>query len=306
MRARKDSRQPTFNGSFDGAHHAIVNLSIATNDAHAGLFGMLGEDVEVKDLVFARPTIQVTDDNQFVGVLAGESTQDSISNVHVFDGLITGDADATIGGIVGGSFLYTNFNDCSFQGNINTPEASPVGGIVGRTATSTKITACASNAEITGNSSVGGIAGSFSANDTINDCHVTGKLVAANTIGGIVGESSRGVIDRCVFNGSVMATEANWSGLSAGGIVGNLAADWSQQTTAVISHCVSTGTVNAEEPDETVHAIAGWTIANEHYEDGETPLEEKGLASNYSTAAPEGSADSSLDGAPVKIGRAHV
>lgn len=292
---------PTFNGSFDGAHHAIVNLSITTNDAHAGLFGMLGEDVEVKDLVFARPTIQVTDDNQFVGVLAGESTQDSISNVHVFDGLIVGESDATIGGIVGGSFLYTNFNDCSFQGNINTPEASPVGGIVGRTATSTKITACASNAEITGNSSVGGIAGSFSANDTINDCHVTGKLVAANTIGGIVGESSRGVIDRCVFNGSVMATEANWSGLSAGGIVGSLAADWSQQTTPVISHCVSTGTVNAEEPDETVHAIAGWTIANEYYEDGETPLEEKGLASNYSTAAPEGSADSSLDGAPVKV-----
>lgn len=177
MRARKDSRQPTFNGSFDGAHHAIVNLSIATNDAHAGLFGMLGEDVEVKDLVFARPTIQVTDDNQFVGVLAGESTQDNISNVHVFDGQIAGEADATIGGIVGGSFLYTNFNDCSFQGNINTPEASPVGGIVGRTATSTKITACASNAEITGYSSVGGIAGSFSANDTINDCHATGKLV---------------------------------------------------------------------------------------------------------------------------------
>lgn len=195
----------------------------------------------------------------------------------------------------------TNFNDCSFQGSINTPEASPVGGIVGRTATSTKITACASNAEITGYSSVGGIAGSFSANDTINDCHATGKLVAANTIGGIVGESSRGVIDRCVFNGSVTATEANWSGLSAGGIVGSLAADWSQQTTPVISHCVSTGTVNAEEPDETVHAIAGWTIANEYYEDGETPLEEKGLASNYSTAAPEGSADSSLDGAPVKV-----
>ena len=292
---------PTFNGSFDGAHHAIVNLSITTNDAHAGLFGMLGEDVEVKDLVFARPTIQMTDDNQFVGVLAGKSTQDNISNVHVFDGQITGEADATIGGIVGGSFLYTNFNDCSFQGNINTPEASPVGGIVGRTATSTKITACASNAEITGYSSVGGIAGSFSANDTINDCHATGKLVAANTIGGIVGESSRGVIDRCVFNGSVTATEANWSGLSAGGIVGSLAADWSQQTTPVISHCVSTGTVNAEEPDETVHAIAGWTIANEYYEDGETPLEEKGLASNYSTAAPEESADSSLDGAPVKV-----
>ena len=104
---------PTFNGSFDGAHHAIVNLSITTNDAHAGLFGMLGEDVEVKDLVFARPTIQVTDDNQFVGVLAGESTQDNISNVHVFDGQIAGEADATIGGIVGGSFLYTNFNDCS-------------------------------------------------------------------------------------------------------------------------------------------------------------------------------------------------
>lgn len=131
MCARKDSRQPTFNGSFDGAHHAIVNLSIATNDAHAGLFGMLGEDVEMKDLVFARPTIQVTDDNQFVGVLAGESTQDNISNVHVFDGQIAGEADATIGGIVGGSFLYTNFNDCSFLGSINTPEASPVGGIVG-------------------------------------------------------------------------------------------------------------------------------------------------------------------------------
>lgn len=77
---------PTFNGSFDGAHHAIVNLSITTNDAHAGLFGMLGEDVEVKDLVFARPTIQVTDDNQFVGVLAGESTQDSIANEYYEDG----------------------------------------------------------------------------------------------------------------------------------------------------------------------------------------------------------------------------
>ena len=58
MRARKDSRQPPFNGSFDGAHHAIVNLSITTNDAHAGLFGMLGEDVEVKDQVLAHPINQ--------------------------------------------------------------------------------------------------------------------------------------------------------------------------------------------------------------------------------------------------------
>ena len=241
-----------------------------------------------------------TSDNQFAGIVAGEAVRDSISGIHVFGASVEGgDNDVTFGGILGAASLYSSVSDCSFHGTVNAPSANRVGGIVGKTATSTSVKACASDADLTGASAVGGIVGSVSSNDSIIDCHAGGNLTAENTIGGIAGESMRGPIMKCLFDGTVNATEASWNGLSAGGIVGNLSSDWSDEQSEAVTGCVSTGTVNADATDATVHAIVGWTIANEYYGEDETPWTEGGLSSNYSTSAPETSKDTDVDGAPV-------
>ncbi len=291
---------PTFSGSLDGDGHHVANLSIASTDSHAGLFGTIDENASVKDIVFVDPTMTFTSDNQFAGFVAGEAVQDSISGIHVFGASVEGgDNDVTFGGILGAASLYSSVSDCSFHGTVNAPSANRVGGIVGKTATSTNVKACASDADLTGASAVGGIVGSVSSNDSIFDCHAGGNLTAENTIGGIAGESMRGPIVKCLFDGTVNATEASWNGLSAGGIVGNLSSDWSDEQSEAITGCVSTGTVNADATDATVHAIVGWTIANEYYGEDETPWTEGGLSSNYSTSAPETSKDTDVDGAPV-------
>lgn len=290
----------TFSGSLDGDGHSVDNLSISTTDSHAGLFGTLDQNATVKNVVFTNPTITFTSDNQFAGVVAGEGIQNSISGIHVFNANIEGgDNDSYFGGIIGNAALYTTINDCSFHGTVNAPSAGRVGGIVAKTSTSSVVKACASDADITGYAYVGGIAGYITANDTISDCHAGGKITAQNNVGGIVGESQRGPVSKCLFDGTVSAIQASWNGLSAGGIVGYLASDWSTEQSAAVTGCVSTGTVDADTSDNTVHAIVGWTIANETYYDGETPSTEGGLSLNYSTSAPETSKDTEVDGAPV-------
>ncbi len=299
-----------FSGTLDGDNHTISHLDIDASTSHVGLFGRMGANATIKNIIFTDPTIQTNATSQYVGVLAGEVVQDSISNIHIFSANITGDdqVDAVTGGIVGEAALYSGIKGSSFQGTIQMPGSSNVGGIVGETTTSSEIKACAAHADITGADGVGGIAGSTGTACPVTNSHAQGSLVAKNTVGGIAGSSERGLISNSVFSGNITASQASsqYTGLNAGGIVGSLASDWENGTetraqSMAITNCVANVTISATpaESDKTVHGIVGKTIANEYYEAGDTPRTEQGLSGNYNTAATTDD-NTSIEGAAVK------
>ncbi len=294
----------SFTGVLDGDGHTIYNLDIKTDDSHAGLFGTLDNLGIAKNIVFVKPSIQLTSGNQYVGILAGESSYDysgkgtdvNVDSVYVYDATISGDYDASIGGLVGCQNLYSTIANSSFQGEIETPNASMVGGIVGKQRTSSTVTASYANVNAVASTSLGGIvgeAGSVQDGCTVRNCEVDGMLFADNSVGGIMGYSYANRITNCISHAEVVATEGTtWGGYAAGGIVGGLEPDWSASGSyTVISNCIFDGKVRATdakgndiENPATLHQIVGKTIADETYEAGETPQVETRTKNNYTTA----------------------
>ncbi len=279
----------SFSGSLDGDGYAISALSIESSDANAGLFGSLSPNAKVKNITFTAPTIILSANNQYVGLLAAQSVSDTISNVHVFGASIidgTGSGSATTGGIVGRSSLYSLIEGCSFDGKINLPEATSVGGIVGELMTSSKVEASGVSGQFCVANTLGGIAGSIGSNgSSVSNCRADVTMRAENTVGGIVGDnSSRGGVSNNIARGTILADSPRWSGLSAAGIIGSLGSDWEHKDTVIVKNNVSavTITTTGENVADTVaHAIVGWTIANELYEPGEKHYTDAGLADNY-------------------------
>lgn len=286
-----------FSGTFDGDNHYIANLQLNNDKASSiGLFGDLGENAEVKNLVFTAPQITLNDNNACVGTLAGNAvgngTEDggqtsscAIKNVHVYDAAISGqNVDAVIGGLVGQASLYASISEASFNNSsIDAPKSSSVGGIVGDMRTKASVEAAAvSGATINAASYVGGIVGS-AMKSTVRNSRASGKICAENNVGGIVGNNSETVTDKCIFDGTVKASKAGWSGLAAAGIIGSLDSDWTNSTKAIITNNIAKGSVEAAEGAEdlatgTMHRIVGKTIANEEDNSGKT---EQRLSNNW-------------------------
>lgn len=292
MNAANRSWEPlaSFTGSLDGDGHTISNLSIETTADNAGLFGSLGQQSEVKNLNFVKPSITLTSDNQYVGVVAGQATGDTLTNVHVFDANIadaTGSCDVTAGGLVGRAALYSHISGSSFNGTIDLPAASVAGGLVGDALTSSDVVASAVKGTFTAASSLGGIIGSMGTATAVSDSRADVSLHAGSTVGGIVGDnSSRGTVTRSIAKGTILADDPSWDGLCAGGIVGYLGSDWQWEegSAPVVQGNVSAMTVMTNDEnaaDPTVHRIVGRTIADETYYDDEEPQTEQGLADNY-------------------------
>lgn len=281
-----------FTGQIDGDGYAIYNLNIESQESQSGLFQQLGENAEIKNLTIADAHLSVTANNYYAGLIAGEALGAKFNNVHIVNAEISAADDSAspnVGGFVGKATVYSEANDCSFSGTISVGGASGVGGIFGSTNTSSNATACAVSGTLTAKSSLGGIVGETSTGCMVTDSHVSATLTAENTIGGIVGSNdSRGAITRCVAEGSISATAApRWGGWSVGGIVGLLASDWASSSTIVMQGNVADIDITIPSDatdDETIHRIAGFTIVNEEYYDGETPKVEAGIADNYAAS----------------------
>lgn len=279
-----------FTGTLDGDGHTLSNFVIGSETSEVGLFGMLGDGSKVKDLTIINPVIELNGNNSYAGIISGHAVGDTISNVHIYGAVIKGDNGATVGGFVGQPALYSEISGSSFEGTINVPGADNVGGIAGETRTSSNVVACSVKGSLTAASSLGGIVGTTGTDSKVLDCHADVTMEAKNTVGGIVGTNgSRAAVSRNYVSGTISATSASqWSGLSLGGIVGYLEADWSNSSTAVVNGNVMTAELLrpvTEEVDETVNRIVGWTIANESYEPGEKVQTDAGLADNYTTFA---------------------
>lgn len=314
----------SFTGTLDGKGHTISNLVLS---AKGGLFQDISskEDaaagrVAVKNLTFVGVDANNVSTTAF-GVLANDIRNACVENVHVYGFDYTNaTADATIGVLVGRTALHSGITKCSVSSaNVNAPESSSVGGIVAAVRTGSSVTECSFLGTIKAGTEVGGIAGTIANDAKVADCHVDADLTAKNTVGGIVGSSSRGEITRCYVEGRIEATTPLSvyvdRGPIAGGIVGELAGDYSSEETvaseednkAVVSNCfvaltelsgfTSTVAPSYGEQQSTIHRIVGKTSFNDEpeaigYDDdyepifaeGATGKVEAGLSNNYAVA----------------------
>ena len=306
-----------FTGSLDGDGHTIYNLGVKTTEDHTGLFGTLDLNGIAKNLIFVNPTVEVTNTNQFAGVLAGETnyTYDgkgqatNVDSVFVYGAKIAGDDQSFIaaGGLVGSANLKTKINNCSFQGEITLPNSENVGGIVGQTRSGSSVNACYANVNATAKTVLGGIVGiAGTPHDycKFTNCEVRGHLTAENSVGGFVGDNYFNEISNVVSHADIVATKKSaWNGYAAGGIVGVIESDWSAYPIGFVKNCVFDGSVKALQDGEevnapaTVHQIAGKTIADDEYSAGETPKKETRLSGNYTTNNVGSTDATSVDGA---------
>ena len=305
-----------FTGSLDGDGHTIYNLGVKTTEDHTGLFGTLDLNGIAKNLIFVNPTVEVTNTNQFAGVLAGETnyTYDgkgkatNVDSIFVYGAKIEGDDQTFIaaGGLVGSANLKTKINNCSFQGEITLPNSENVGGIVGQTRSGSSVNACYANVNATAKTVLGGIVGiAGTPHDycKFTNCEVRGQLTAENAVGGFVGDNYFNEISNVVSHADIVATKKSaGNGYAAGGIIGVMESAWNGGS-GFAKNCVFDGSVKVLQDGEeinapaTVHQIAGKTIADDEYSAGETPKKETRLSGNYTTNNVGSTDATSVDGA---------
>lgn len=215
-----------FTGVFDGNNKILSNIKIkATNTSkRAGLFANTSGG-EIKNLIITNGTnvSAVASAVGHMGFIAGTSVGTTITNCHA-TGAIT---------------------DCYIE----------VGGIVGKTIGGT-ISYCSAtlvvetNSYSVGGSFVGGIVGESTQNTVIYRCKTDVTIDGQQNLGGIAGYHDGGSIIECYSTGSIKCR-----GISAGGIVGLLAAAHSTAPAALIKDCYSW--VSVEDTALDYRAYAG-------------------------------------------------
>jgi len=276
-----------FAGTFNGQGYTISNFYLNSNESYAGICSYLNADGSFKNVKFKNPTIVTNAGNNYVGLIAGMTTKSVIDSVFVEGLKATGNGNNSFGGIAGIATYYTAITSCYFKNaNVNIPNGSNVAGIAGETRTATTIDACAVTGKITAKNTVGGIVGSTRKNSTVNNCHVNAAIKGENTVGGIAGCAGRFPINNNIVEGSVEATTLDMYGNAcAGGVAGQLESDWEKAGGIVMQdNVVALKSITAPEGANAVHRIAGFTIGDEQYEEGETRRTETGLQDNYCVA----------------------
>lgn len=163
-----------YTGTFDGGNHTISGLTVTGSNENAGLFGHIGTDGTVKNVVLEG--VQITSDNSL----------------------------GYAGGVAGWS--YGNIENCSVSGSISGGYSA--GGVVGIQYFGS-ITGCSSSATVKGARSAGGVAGGTTSNATMIGCYATGSVTIENNdsgiylAGGVVGSNISSTLQACYATGSV-------------------------------------------------------------------------------------------------------
>lgn len=287
-----------FKGTLDGRGHAVSNLSITpSTSSWAGLFNR-AEGGVVSNLTFVNPSMDVTSQQSYAGIVAGEGFNLKVDNVHLYHPVITADAkfDGNTGAIVGKLTNGGSVTNCFVSGaSIYAPgsEDGATGGIAGTLLTGASVKASTFTGNVEGGANVGGIAGHVDADTPVANCHVDADIVAQNTVGGVAGFSQRGLISNNFVEGTVKATKVDWWDeiISAGGVVGNLQGKFTSESDtetepaamAVTGNVVALSAITVPAGTEaTAHRIVGKTSAELGAEDDEdAAFPENGLAGNY-------------------------
>ena len=213
------NRDLSFDGVFDGNGHSISNMSISGDFRYAGFFGIVGEDVQIKNLTVNVAGINISGNfpyaNDLLPVSIGGLIGVAHNNVTVMNSHTTGDISidisADVGGLVGTSRGITITNS-SATGNVSTIFQTYIGfpAIMG--------------------GSAGGLIGRIIAWGDVVRAIITLSYTTGNVsgrwVGGLVGgQGQRAILEitNSYTTGDVFADPFNsWNrGADAGGFVGS-------------------------------------------------------------------------------------
>lgn len=280
-----------FSGVLDGDGHTISNLDVTSSNYYGGLFGNTN-GAEVRNLKFYNPVATLSAANSSFGLLSAYSVESVFSDIAVSGLQLTGASGASpVGGLVGTAAGSTAVSSCVVDGSeFSCGSQSTIGGLVGEMRTSSVIKASAvTNTHICGLREVGGLAGVVGTGCSITDGYASVGLEAEGICGGIVGRlgvnGNRAAINRCVVSQSIITDLG--SHLGFGCLAGYVEPNWSKDAASLcISNCVSYQSnictdLEFTGPESSIHAIAGYTKANEPKEKPDDVYIEGGLTNNY-------------------------
>lgn len=252
---------PAFSGTLDGDNHVISDLILDGNVSNTALFDAT-ENATIKNFVLNAPSIDINEAGA-ASFVVSQAITTTLSNIHVYDATVNGSADAwcSFGSIANMAMLNSVISECSSNNlSFNGASCSTIGGIAADLRTGTIVSACAASGAIAADNTIGGIAGASGTDCSIVNCHANFDLSGKNTIGGITGTAERGGIHACHVEGSITASEGDWSGnCVVGGIAGKLAVDFNYTGGTVTD---STDVWNGMVISNNVIAIKSMTLAN--------------------------------------------
>lgn len=249
-----------FTGTFDGNNLKITNFTInGGSNSYLGLFGYISGG-SVKNLGLENCNVNGSSGSQYVGGLAGDSEDGSISNCYSMGGINGGQV---VGGLVGYHYAGS-INNCYSMGDVNGSQS--VGGLVGYHYDGI-ISNCYSTCTVSGTfAAVGGLVGyndSGSISNSYSRGNVSGSSPSSSRdIGGLVGNNDGGSIVYCYSTGKV-------SGFSyIGGLIGsnNMGVDnsfWDVNSSGQASSAGGTGKTTAEMQTRSTFTDAGWDFVGE-------------------------------------------
>jgi hypothetical protein len=193
----------SFTGIFDGAGHRITGLTINTYGAKKGflgLFGRIATNGVVKNLALENTYIRSGNLSNYIGGLAGQNWETSISNCFSTGVFVAGNQASYLGGLVGDN--GGNISNCLSEGSVVGGDGSYyLGGLAGENYNSA-ISNCYSTAAVTAGNNSSQFGGLVGRNEgSINKCYSTGPVAGgagAYWFGGLVGLDKGSVID-CYF-----------------------------------------------------------------------------------------------------------
>lgn len=248
-----------FQGSFDGNGHTVSNVAVSATektDANYGLFGIVGADGCVHDLIVAK-NCEISAYTS-VGGVAG-SLYGEIYNTSNY-AQVTATGTISAGGIAGTAYEGSKISKCANHGKV-TAKTTNAGGIFGTSAPSSKVAvdSCYNYGEVTATTQyAGGVAGYASVYAT--NCANYGKVTASSQYaGGIIGDALLpSGVSYCHNEGEVTAQKAYAAGIVALNVAHNNA------TPFLIDSCYNAGTVKAVSTTGTVGGVAGNMLAGTH------------------------------------------
>ena len=246
-----------FSGTYDGNGHTIKNLTISSDAINVGLFGTVGNNAVIKNVVLADTcAISASNKSCRVGGIAGYINASGTNTIENCVNRATVTSSATpsfgsspsyAGGIVG--VIASSKNNlvigCKNYGAVKQTVEGVyyAGGIAGSILTNTVVANCENHGTVTalsgetwgglGNgSTAGGIAASSAG--YVSGCSNDGAVTAGMYVGGIVGQNLSGAVVESCYNAGLVAGNSDVANCALGGIAGD-------SSSAILNKCYNVG-----------------------------------------------------------------
>ena len=220
-----------FAGSFDGAGHAIKNMTIdyqtttSGERLYLGLFGYVAgtkdKRAAIKDLTVSGSVNAASESSVYTGDVAGVVGYGNYVDISGVISRVNVSVDAKVGNACGvgglaGALIDSTVTNCGNEGNVS--GVKNLGGLCYELYAGT-ITGCYNTGTVSASGTyVGGVMG-YAKQATIKDVYNTGAVsTTKNLIGGLVGVMERSSLTNGYSTGKVTVAESG--GSSVGAVVG--------------------------------------------------------------------------------------